>query len=263
MEVYSETGFIKDIYDSSMDLIAIALRVHLVENEDPKTEYLEPFLEWLEYKKFRVHAYTAGKHINTNNPHIHIHLVCSQGKIYTNPIFTMKTDYNNNKVGNKKFISRKYKGKINMSLQMNVLVKVKTKGFLQYPLKEIEQLPDERLVGYDLANTIWTIEELCLAANIEYKRALAGREKKEIKEKEKLTEWEELIEYMDKQIYDTTLQWYGETNILGEVLKLLVIYYRQRAKPPSMKLIWDRTEQYCFHKGYIGEEYIMYKFRRI
>lgn len=263
MEVYNHTGFIKDVYDPSMDYIAVALRVHLVEYEDPEKEYLEPFLEWLQYKKFRILTYTAGKHINTNNPHIHIHVVCSQGKIYTNPIFTMKTDYNNNKVGDKRFISRKYKGKINMSLQMSVLEKVKMKGFLQYPLKEIEQLPDERLVGYDLANTIYTIEELCQCANTEYKRALAGREKKEKKEQEKLTEWQELVEYMDKQVYDTTLQWHGENTILGEVLKLIVVYYRQRTKPPSMKLIWDRTEQYCFYKGYIGEEYIMYKFRRI
>ena len=243
-----------------MEKLAIGIRIHLVENEDTK-EYLDNFIEWLKYRKFCIEAYTAGQHNNTNNPHIHMHFIC-QGKAITNPMMLMKRDFNLGKVGDPKFISRKYKNKINMSLQINNLDEKNIKRYLQYPLKEIEELPDSRLIGHELSNTNWTIEELCRQGHEEYKQVLQHQEKKEKKIKEKLTEWQELVEFMEGQLYDTTLPWCGERTILDEVLQQIVKYYKQRSKPPSLKLIWDRTERYCFSKGYIDHEYILYKYRR-
>lgn len=236
--------------------LAIGLRVH-VEN-CPKLHdfYLTNFRNWLNFRKYKLINYTAGIHLNTANPHIHIHFI-AEGKKLSAPIDTLKRDFNK-RLGTQfpletfeerakwgcplNMVSEKYKGKINMSLQIKDLEEHNIDRFLQYPLKE------GRLISSDLP--LVKLNALMEVAQTEYQNSLAKQANHERKEKEKESEWEKMCETIDQQ----------EPTTLRQVFRELIEYYREWNKPPTMKFIYDTAERYAFKKRIIDVDYLMRKF---
>lgn len=167
--------------------LCIGLRVHVEDSKLLHKFYLDNFRRWLDYRKYTIINYTAGVHTNTANPHIHIHYI-AEGKKLSNPIATMKRDFTE-KLGTmypnvpkairdempKGFTTEKYKGRINMSLQIKDLEENNIERFLQYPLKE------GQLIDTDL--DLVKVKTLTEIAQTEYKNSLAKQATKDRKEK--------------------------------------------------------------------------------
>lgn len=234
--------------------LCIGLRVHVEDSKLLHKFYLDNFRRWLDYRMYTIINYTAGVHTNTANPHIHIHYI-AEGKKLSNPIATMKRDFTE-KLGTmypnvpkairdempKGFTTEKYKGRINMSLQIKDLEENNIERFLQYPLKE------GQLIDTDL--DLVKVKTLTEIAQTEYKNSLAKQASKDRKEKEKESEWDKMVTELDKN-NPTTIE---------QVFRELIVYYRTWNKPPTMKFIFDTAERYAFKKGIIDINYLLMKF---
>lgn len=242
-----------------MSSLCIGIRIHAENNRPLQEYYLDNMLHWIEYRKYDSPTYVAGIHLETENPHIHIHII-TKGKALSNPIATMKRDYQMGKVptsvpGYKDYeypesvIGQTYKGRINMSIQMTELeenesLQQNITRFLQYPLKE----------GLELRSNIDT-KELKENAMKEYKESKEKHERlkteKQKKEAKELSEWVKFSNYLDEQ----------QPINLEEAFRHAIHYYRTNYdKPPTGKLMIDNAERYCIKHGILSYEDLVQKY---
>lgn len=252
----------------------IGIRIH-ADNEQPIQEYyLNNMLHWLQYRKYDIQYYTAGIHLDTENPHIHIHAVAytmeegaKPAKALSNPVATMKYDYAKDKVGivegtavgyeyPNSPVGQKYRNtnRINISIQMTdqgsgdegaMVAEANINRWLGYPLKE----------GRLLQSNHPSVEELMKRANEEYIEAKAKYDKeqtkKEIKEARETSEWEKYCNYLDEKNVLT----------LEDAFRHSVRYYRENYnKPPTGKYIADNAERYCIKHEILTEEHLIQKY---
>lgn len=232
-------------------LLAIGLRVHLKHQETLGRFYEDNFLAWLRFREYEVQHHTSGFHLNTEAPHIHIHVV-AKGKALSNPIASLKRDYNMNKILTRlpkyrdfeetNFTEQKYKNKINMSLQMKVLDEKDLKRYLQYPLKE------KNLLSSTLCEEETT--HIMEMAHTEYLASKRRRETEQRHEEKKMTEWQELVKTVDE----------FQPENLEEAFRKIIEYYKKWEKPPTMKFMWDQAQRYAIKKNLLTTDQIVNHF---
>jgi len=235
----------------NQQLLAIGLRVHLKHQVSLGEFYVDNFHAWLKYRGYEIVDCTSGFHLNTEAPHIHIHVV-AKGKLLSNPIASLKRDYNMNKILTRlpkyrdyeenNFTGQTYKNKINMSLQMKTLEEKDLKRYLQYPLKEQNCLTSSL--------TAEETEQLMELAHTEYLASKRRRETEQKHEEKKLSEWQELVKIVDE----------FQPGDIEEAFRKIIEHYKKWEKPPTMKFIWDQTQRYCIKKNLITTDQIVNHF---
>lgn len=256
-----------------MTYLCIGIRIHVINETPIQDYYLDNLLSWLKYREYDVESYTAGIHIATENPHIHIHCL-ARGKLLSNPVATFKRDYQLNKLPTilgeglnypypDSLIGQKYKGKINLSIQMkehvhpeddgncltNLIDSLNGRRYLQYPLKEGLPLRHSGNLTKEF------IEELMKNAQQEYKEAQeryeVKQQYKERKEAKELSEWAKLCDYLDgESCKDLTMTF----------MHALVYYRTNYDKPPTGKLICDNAERYCIKHDILSIDELVHKY---
>jgi uncharacterized short protein YbdD (DUF466 family) len=239
-----------------MEFTLVGIRIHVKNDQEEQDWYIDNLIKWLEYRKYTIIKYTIGAHINTSNEHIHIHLYVS-GKKLSNPIATMKRDYETGKITTeyknveqtkkyKTVTGDMYKGKINMSIQMKTIKETDENDierYLQYPLKEGLVLrtnlpPDEA-------------KQLQMNAKAEYAAAKQKQLEREKKEKKGMSDWEEFVNHLD--------QYQPET--IRKAYRIAIEYYRAKYdKPPTGKVIADNTERYCIKRNILTTEQLVERY---
>lgn len=239
-----------------MTVLYIGIRIHVPNEPLHQKYYLDNMLHWLQYRGFNIQKYTAGIHLATENPHIHIHAV-TEGKPLSNPIATFKRDYEFNKLPQilgtgdyPDYPENVHKGmygkRINISIQMTQPEEGDDPTrFLQYPLKENHILQCQPL----------ELEELAESANREYKESCAKHEaeeaKKAYKEQKEKSEWFKFTTYLDEQ----------NCNSLEMTFTHALKYYRDNYdKVPTGKLIFDNSERYCIKNRIISDDELIAKY---
>jgi len=229
-----------------MDTILISLRCHYDKEQDIHW-YILNWKNWLEYRDYTVTASSFGIHKNSGNFHFHFHCI-ALGKMITNSIATLQRDFNMGKVKTTldptrhsnltNFVGQKYKNKINMSVKLTRVTDINddVTNYLQYPLKEGLSLQKynhglEEYGGY---------EELLSAAKGIYKAALYKQQKEKEREENKLTEWQQLVNHLDK---------HSGADTFIKIFREVLLYHRvQDKKPPTIRAMRDNAERYCFIK---------------
>lgn len=239
------------------EVTLIGIRIHVPNNERHQIWYQENIFNWLKFRKYTIQRYVVGSHINTGNEHIHIHVETQGGKKLSNPIATMKRDYELGKIlteyrckeDMKEFIpihKGEYKGRINISIQMtqlNISQEKDIERFLQYPMKE------GIVVATNLPQEIAT--QLECNAKAEYATALAKQEKIKTKEKKNLSDWQEFVNHLDKE----------DPKSIRQAYRIAILYYIEKYdKPPTGKVIADNTERYSIKRGLLSTEQLVEKY---
>ncbi len=216
--------------------------------------YLQNLQHWFKYRKFEITQSSAGQHKDTDNHHLHYHLIIEERKPLTNPISTFRYDYNKAKVttysSNLKdypasMISEEYKGRINISIKMtNSDDPEDFRKFLQYPLKE-------KLPILDYCKNI-NVDMVSQKANAEYQLArethAAVLQKKQKREDKDKSQWEIMCEHLSSL----------EISSVRSVYKNVFMYYKDNnEKPPTIRFMSDMAERYAFKKGYLSIDQII------
>lgn len=251
-----------------MTTLCIGIRIHAENNRPLQDYYVDNMLYWLQYRNYDIEYYTSGIHLDTENPHLHLHVIAT-GKKLSNPVATLKRDYDTKKIVTQfpahqeydypeSVVGQKYKGKINLSIRMtdpqyhpSVLADDRTsydkniRRYLGYPLKEKRPL----------RNTYPDWETLMEEAHAEYKQAIARHEatavQKERKEQKQLSEWVKLSQNLEE----------NNPQNLEEAFRFALTYYKENyEKPPTGKMILDNAERYCIKHGVLTYEDLVAKY---
>jgi hypothetical protein len=233
----------------------IGIRIHVPNNQEEQQWYIDNMLDWIKYRKYEIRQYTVGAHINTGNPHIHIHIIAI-GKKLSNAIATIQRDYAKGNLPTKYINSEqsqkypktpvegRYKNKINISIQMKYnKIENDIERYLQYPLKEGLVLhtnlpPDE-------------IKLMTMKAKAEYAAALQKKLNKEKNEEKTLSEWQEFVTHLDEK----------EPTTIRQAYRIAIQYYKAKYdKPPTGKVIADNTERYTIKRGILTTEQLVEKY---
>jgi hypothetical protein len=217
---------------------------------------MNQFTRWLKYRDYKINSSSFGVHKNTGNEHFHFNIE-SHGKPLSNPLATMKRDYETGKVDTywktpeecktypKTFTKNLYKGRINMSLRITQ----NNDGdqlfrFLQYPLKEGLTV---HKYNHNL-DDFGGYEQLKTNAVAEYTHCLNAAKQAEDKKEKQLTEWQELVILLDKR----------EPTDFDQVFRSILYHYKTEAKkPPTIRCMKDNAERYSFMRGIISIEDII------
>jgi len=248
--------------EEQLNCITIGLRVTVINDERIHDWYITHFRKWLLYRKYQISGASFGIHLNAEHPHIH-YAVVATGKLLSNPLATLKRDFDLGKVQteyNTKqdtlglpafFTAAKYKGRINISLQMknHISIGEDVFNFLQYPFKE----------GLTNSKYNYNLDEFGGQSQLQeksiaiYQARRKELEKKKKKEEKDLSEWDKLVKYLDNLELETHYQ----------VHLFCLTYYRSlEKKPPSLNYMRDQAEKYSFLRRIIEDEEIIANSRR-
>jgi len=233
---------------TSDETLLVGFRCHVERDEDLCCWYINNMIRWLEYRNHKIIKYVSGYHSDTGNGHFHLHIL-TQGHKWSNPFQTFKQDWGSGKlqlIYNKQkelkempnsIIGQKYRNRSNISIKM-VVAQDETDQirFLQYPLKEDKPL---LIWGVSEAET----DELTKVAKIEYATAKQKRVALLNKKEQRLTEWDTLVEMVQKQDL-------GDHVAVFEYV--CSIYKEVEGKPPSIRSIVDISERISMKLGIIS-----------
>lgn len=235
-------------------------------SELPTEQWLQNYVltvyDWFKYRSITILAHTIGLHRNASYPHFHLHFVVTCNKILSNPLSTFKYDIKEGKssvhtcapsiltlpekttiaewLGGERWTSIKMKSQDHLDDPDNLEI-VK---FLSYPLKEADDFTTSLLnskikVFHDVTYYGLNPTDMMVNANQIYKSACILRDKKELKVKAVLSEWETV-----KQIADAC------PRNFHEIASSLLIHYRDNVEhPPHPKVIIQKAEKYCYKVG--------------
>lgn len=244
--------------------MTIGLRVHCPNDSDIQDWYIGHFKDWLNYRNYVLLGSSVGIHINTGEHHFHYHCLV-QGRLLSNPLDTMKRDFNLGKVPlyyksqadvrklPDKFLGGRYKSRLNMSLTMKVQTDIGKDvfRFLQYPLKEGRTLSDHL---YNL-DEYGGLDELMAKATAEYEIAQAKRVKELAKKEKDKSDWEKIVGYLAQL---------RPSNVREVAFHILIYYKSQDTKPPTVKFMFDLADRYSFKYGiYTFDELINQRYKYI
>ena len=77
-------------------MLLVGIRIHY-KKELWIEWYLENLQHWFKFRKFEIIQSSAGLHKDTDNHHLHYHLIIEERKPLTNPISTFRYDYTKSK----------------------------------------------------------------------------------------------------------------------------------------------------------------------
>lgn len=252
----------QEAIEEQLNCITLGLRVTTANDTRLHDWYITHFKKWLDYRGYHILATSFGIHVNAEHPHFHYHLIVT-GKLLSNPLASLKRDFDIGKITHeyntyqdtlvlpKYFTSEKYKGRINISLQMKHHINIGTDifNFLQYPFKE-GVTNSKYNYNLDEYGGQSQLQEKAIAIYQSAKRELEKKKKKEDKD---LGEWEKLVKYLDEFHPDR----------LEQVQRFCLTYYKSLTKkPPSIRYMIDQAERYSFYRGIIDFDSIIANFRR-
>ena len=240
--------------------LSIRRRLSEVPTEQWLLNYLMTVIDWFKFRSITIHAHTIGLHRNASYPHFHLHFVVSCNKILSNPLSTFKYDIKEGKtpvyclltgspsevpttadwLGGERWTSLKFKSQDHLDDPDNLEI-VK---FLSYPLKEADDFTNSLISSSiklfcDVSYYGLNPTDMMSNANQIYKSACIVRDKKELREKAVLSEWEVV-----KQIADAC------PRNFHEIASSLLTHYRDNVEhPPHPKVIIQKAEKYCYKVG--------------
>ena len=248
--------------------LSIRRRVTEVPTEQWLHNYLMTVFDWFKFRSITIIAHTVGLHRNASYPHFHFHFVVRCNKILSNPLSTFKYDIREGKsslyafspstlptidewLGGERWTSLKFKSQAHLDDPEDLEI-VK---FLSYPLKEADDFTKSLfnspfLIFHDVTYYGLNVKDMMDNANQIYKSACILRNKKQLKDKATLSEWEVV-----KQIADACPRNYRE------IASSLLTHYRDNVEhPPHPKVIIQKAEKYCYKVGIFSNDQLIQQY---